>query len=591
MQGAMGGEQGESFGLIAGELLTAGLEEGHTCQASELPVAAEWRGKASGSFTRKFSLAALSLLLVVSAGSAFVLVEPRWRADSAPLLPVGSQLAVIQANSYTYKPLKVSGCTGSIMTAGLWTANEALLLRAAAYDCPVLERFKEIIEKNTIDKFTRRLAESSDPKNRQEFLRLVTTRKRALSDLHGHDDNKTRAHCFHTFLKQQHADLQAMCARDILEFISAGAIVAELGETAALTCGTGKPKFNDECASAVTAVINKVHRTARFATQLQIRCPKRSSTFDMDTVRYKPDVSYDCEGRVEGVAWEMATIGRRFEASVRTCVADPEEAPEVNYAACATEIAAAVGYLGATGVDLATAGELDCVNMTQYDMALADHAMEGDDEAYEELVDSHFTRGLSCARDIVSSVRTMGLSSMKATNAAGYCGGMSTLCGKFISRAATAFAAVVEAAVLLARKCRLAPFDKDYKGRNIECTSLAGAALKEVGVATALTIDASEACHEENRAAGVCASSIVKALAAFGYLLERAALAGKNCIVEGQRTGTKSYACSQNLEQEGEALLVASVAIGSATANCALPGMARSTTKRFDLNRRFWVPR
>lgn len=572
------------------------------CDALAQPVGA--KGMDGGKVTQRLYRAAGTLLLLAATAAALLHKSggPGPAAPTPqlvePIFASGANLSLLK----DYVPINAQAmgeCTGSVMAAGLWIANLGLIIRSAIANCPVGKLYEEIQEDNipwfpngTLKpRDDRRLAEIEDPETRAAFLRMAIAKKRVLEDLKP-SHNETLNKNWNTFLKQQHADLKAICTRDVLEFISTSAIVAEYFEVAEVVCGSDE-HFKQDCRIAVTGIVNKVHRTARFGTQMEIRCPKRSRSYNPASVAFVPDASYDCEGRMEGVAWEEATIGSKIEKAIAYCGPEDKEVGPINMGGCVTMVVSAAAFLGASAIALDTAGELDCINMTQYDMVLAEKAARGDEEAYEELVDSQAGRGLYCARDIISSVRTMGLASMKASLAAQWCGGHKTVCGQDIAKAATAFAAAVESFVIDVHQCKLKPFHNDgsdIKKRNIECTAYAASAMKEMSVAAAMSFDASNSCRHTNSAAGVCASSVSKALAAFGYMMERTALAGKNCPFPGVQDGSKSYACGQNLEQAGEATLIATTAIGSATINCGL-GMRPSPTRHFGLNRRFWVPR
>jgi len=254
-------------------------------------------------------------------------------------------------------------------------------------------------------------------------------------------------------------------------------------------------------------------------------------------------VTQGCGDRLEGAAWSIYPIGRDIDRAAKNCRGADD--PEPNIGGCVTGILASMAYVATSGLSLASASGVDCKDVTADDIELAIEVLDGS----KGINDIHFRRkskDLACARDIISSSRQLGLAAAMAGQAAVLCGAKSR-CGQYVGFTAAALSATAEAVTLIVDDCRLRPnaTASDRRTRRIQCTRFMASAMKELSVTAALALDASEECRNSSVAAGICGSSITKALAAFAYLTERTVLMARDCPEPKRR-----FSCARNFQQD-----------------------------------------
>lgn len=353
------------------------------------------------------------------------------------------------------------------------------------------------------------------------------------------------------------ANQQATCARDIFALYRAIFTVATLLSKSVHVCGvnTGK-QLDTDCSTGVLAANKGIGALGQLCSQLQTHCTGTNPNY------------MSCEGRVESIAWNANSFSDSVSFSVYSCTHLADRHPHYCPGACVGNVIATLGYLGASGLALSQATITDC-NRTS--------------ASYSKL---------NCAEDISSFVRTMFLAASFADRAAGHCSDNVTMCGHDITRSASAFAAVAQAGAMVDQACNLPQMSQSDKER---CSASSSTLVKELAVAVAYIMDASNSCSKTAFATTACGSATVKALASFAYLVEQASLAAGDCPGIGDASNAANrYSCGQDIQHMGDASFMATSALGQAALNCMVVAEkgaeARPVVSPLQLGRRFWVP-
>mmetsp|Transcript_91975 Transcript_91975/g.166045 ORF Transcript_91975/g.166045 Transcript_91975/m.166045 type:complete len:538 (-) Transcript_91975:4-1617(-) len=437
-------------------------------------------------------------------------------------------------------PPQTSQCVGNILAASAWTANLGLKVAASMAEC--------------------------DPASYASS-----------TSLHGN-----------------HAGERApFCARAILSFIPDLSYVTQLIIGADQACRTDVLNHTD-CGVAVLDVVQGLVEISRFASQLNISClPKVVHTF--------LDGDFTCSESLEGVAWNLDSLGSGISDSMLFCTRPPPYTmPSFNSGACVGEIMSASAYIAAAGLYMSSATNYDCPE------ALTP-------EQLADPVEYELAHG-KCARDSSAFIRTLSLASAKTASGAQHCGGFNSPCGADVSLSAAGLAGASEAASIMRQFCNpppgccklnttsfkykcdctvkdLAIFDKLKLLYNHQCARYMGSMIKLLSSAAASASDAKGHCGGPKTftKATACASFVSVAAAGFGLIIEAISRQMTSCaMVTSHNTGDDEFACGQDIGMSGDALDTAAEGIGGALVNCGF-GHVLSLSQPMSLSRRFYI--
>jgi len=395
-----------------------------------------------------------------------------------------------------------------------------------------------------------------------------------------------------TSLHGSHSGERApFCARAILSFIPDLSYVTQLIIGADQACRTDVLNHTD-CGVAVLDVVQGLVEISRFASQLNISClPKVVHTF--------LDGDFTCSESLEGVAWNLDSLGSGISDSMLFCTRPPPYTmPSFNSGACVGEIMSASAYIAAAGLYMASATNYDCPE------ALTP-------EQLADPVEYELAHG-KCARDSSAFIRTLSLASAKTASGAQHCGGFNSPCGADVSLSAAGLAGASEAASIMRQFCNpppgccklnttsfkykcdcnvqaLATFDKLKVTYSQLCSRYTGAMIKTLSSAADAASNARGQCEGPKHftKANACASFVSVAAAGFGFLIEAISRQAVDCAQEQNQGG--EFSCGQDTGFVGDALDTSARGIGGALVNCGF-GNVLTSSKPLPLRRRFYTP-
>jgi hypothetical protein len=359
----------------------------------------------------------------------------------------------------------------------------------------------------------------------------------------------------------------AFCARTIAKLIDdTGRLLNQLLRT---------PKYCAHqtvagigCAIRINSVIQKSASTARYGSDLRVRCNQNIESIDG---------YFRCSEELEDLTWGLDGLGSSISGAMRECSSDPiTGSPLLDYGACVGELSSAAGYVAASALIITTSADLDCYSAQTLEQK---KELAFDPEAREMVT-------LECARDATAAVRTMSLAASKAIRGAGHCGGTNTLCGRSIARSAAALSGAAEVAVFMRVYCRKPVSCCDYnpdirefeckcdfetvKANNEDtvddqrqCTRYSGSMTKLLASAAIAAAEAQGQCNNMKTAANTCAALVPTALAAFGFLVENAARITRDCPrPRDEDDRRQAFSCGQEVTRIGSAMsLVSQIAL------------------------------